>query len=230
MDSLIREGGIVLVAIAACGIGAVAVFIERLVFLHKARIHYGDFLSGIFNILEKGKVREAIALCDEVPGPVARLVHSAVMHRDESRESLRMIMENAGRAEIARMERRLAVLSTIIQAAPLLGLLGGLLGMLRTVLALRAEIPVVQALDLTGGLVQALVDAVAGLAVAIPAYVMFSILVVRIDRIVLDMEQATADILAFLPRLAALGVEPAAAAEPDAAAGSGEDAPDAEEP
>ncbi len=220
MGILIQEGGITLAAIAASGIGAVAVFIERLVFLHKARIHYGDFLSGIFNILEKGKVREAIALCDEVPGPVARLVHSAVMHRDESRESLRMIMENAGRAEIARMERRLTVLSTIIQTAPLLGLLGGLLGVLRTVLALRAEIPVVQALDLTGGLVQALVNAVAGLAVAIPAYAMFSILVVRIDRIVLDMEQATADILAVMPRMATVAAEPA----PGTPAGEGADA------
>lgn len=200
--NLIREGGPVFITILVCGAGAVAIFVERLVYLHKARIRFSDFLSGIFNILEKGKAREAVALCDEVPGPVARLMHCAIMHRDESRESLRLVLDNAGRAEISRMERRLTVLSTIIHSAPLLGLLGGLLGVLETVIALRApEMPVVQTIDLTQGLLRALVNAAGGLVVAIPAYVMFNILVVRIDRIVLDMEQATADILAFMTRL-----------------------------
>ncbi len=199
--NIFSEGGPVFIVILACGVGAVAVFFERLIYLHKARIRFSDFLGGIFNILEKGKIREAISICDEVPGPVARLMHSALMHRDESREGLRIVLDNAGRAEIARMERRLTILSTIIQATPLLGLLGGLLGILKTVVVMRAQLPIVQTVDLTSGLLLSLVTAIAGLVVAIPSYVMFNILVVRIDRIVLDMEQATADILAFMIRM-----------------------------
>ena len=98
------------------------------------------------------------------------------------------------------MERRLAALSTITQATPLLGLLGSFLGVLSAVQTMRGELPLVQTLDITDGLVRALVTSIAGLAVAIPSFAMYNILVVRIDRIVLDMEQASGDILAFMAR------------------------------
>lgn len=198
--SLFHEGGPVFWVIALCGLAALVIFIERSIRLRQARIRYTDFLNGVFNILEKGKIREATALCDDSPGPVVRLMHAAILHRDEPLESLRHILENTGRAEISRMERRLAALATIMHTAPLLGLLGSFLGVLETVLVMRSELPLVQTLDLTGGLVRALVTSVAGLAVAIPVYAMHGILVVRIERIVLDMEQASGDIMAFMAR------------------------------
>lgn len=205
MDSIdiniIKEGGPIFIIILLCGLAAIIVFLGRLIHLHRSRIQFADFLNGVFNILEKGKFREASAICSEVPGPISMLMHSAIMHRHESRDELRLVLENTGRAEIARMERRLTVLSTIVQATPLLGLLGGLIGILNTVIILRAELPLVQTIDLTSGLLQALINAIAGLAVAIPSYIMFNILVVRIDRIVLDMEQASADIIAFMARI-----------------------------
>lgn len=198
--TLFHDGGPVFWVLCLCGLAAVAVFIERLVHLRRARIRYSDFLSGVFNILEKGKIREALSLCDEAPGPVVHLMHTAIVHRDESRDALRQILENAGRAEISRMERRLVVLSTIIQGAPLLGLLGTLLGILEMVIAMRNDIPLVHSFYITNGLVRSLICAIAGLVVAIPSYAMFNLLVIRIDRIVLDMEQATGDIMAFMNR------------------------------
>ncbi len=197
---IFHDGGPVFVIICLAGLAALAIFLERIVKLRQARIRYEDFLSGVFNILEKGKVREASALCDDSPGPVVRLMRAAIQHRDEPGESLRQILDNIGRTEISRMERRLAALSTITQATPLLGLLGSFLGILGTVQTMRGELPLVQTLDITGGLVRALVTSIAGLAVAIPSFVMYNILVVRIDRIVLDMEQASGDILAFMSR------------------------------
>lgn len=198
--ALLTQGGPVFVVICLAGIAAVAVFVERIIKLRQARIRYSDFLSGVFNILEKGNIREATALCDDSPGPVVQLMHAAIVHRDEPFESIRQILDSTGRAEISRMERRLAVLSTITQGTPLLGLLGALLGLCNSVLIMRSNMPVVQSLDVTNGLVSALVDVIAGLAVAIPSYVMYNILVLRIDRIVLDMEQASGDILAFISR------------------------------
>lgn len=200
-SSVFAEGGPVFVATLVCGAAAFLVFVERLVQLHRVRIRFTDFLAGIFNILSKGKVREAIAICDETAGPVARIAHSAILHRTDAPEDLRAVLDNAGKVEVARMERRLRVLSTIMHAAPLLGLLGSAIGGLRTVRAMQAQLPLVQAIDLTDGLATALLCAAAGLAVAIVAYVMFNIVIVRIDRIILDMEQATADILAFIPTL-----------------------------
>ena len=196
-----REGGPVFWVIAAAGIVSVIVFLERLLHLRRARIRYEDFLEGVFNILVKGKVREALALCDEAPGPVVHLMRTAIKHRDEPQEMLRHVLDNAGHAEISRMERKLVILSTIVQVAPLLGLLGSMLGVLETVLVMRNQAPLVQSIDVTGGLVRALVTSIAGLMAAVPAYAMFNLLVVRIDRIVLDMEQAGSDILSFMARL-----------------------------
>ncbi|NLF85844.1 MAG: MotA/TolQ/ExbB proton channel family protein [Lentisphaerae bacterium] len=195
-----HEGGPVFWVIVFTGLASVAVFLERLLHLRRARIHYADFLEGVFNILAKGNVREAQALCDEAPGPVAHLMRMAITNRDEPREVLRQVLDNAGHAEISRMERRLGVLATIVQIAPLLGLLGSLLGVLETVLVLRSQAPLVQSVDVTGGLVRALIASIAGLMVAVPAHAMFNLLAIRIDRIVLDMEQASSDILSFMGR------------------------------
>ena len=198
-----KEGGPIFAACLACGVVAIVVFVERIIQLHRARIRFSDFLAGVFNILEKGKVREALAICDETAGPVARITHSAIMHRADSREDLQTAMENAGKAEIARMERRLRVISTIMHTAPLLGLLGCVCGGLAMVRSIQANQTLVQTLDLTSGLAEALQCTAAGLAVAIMAFAMFNIVVVRIDRIILDMDQAAADILAFIPTLGA---------------------------
>lgn len=203
-----REGGPVFWVIVFTGLASVAVFLERLLHLRRARIHYADFLEGVFNILAKGNVREAQALCDEAPGPVAHLMRMAITNRDEPREVLRQVLDNAGHAEISRMERRLGVLATIVQIAPLLGLLGSLLGVLETVLVLRGQAPLVQSVDVTGGLVRALVASIAGLMVAVPAHAMFNLLAIRIDRIVLDMEQAGSDILSFMGRRTVSGGRP----------------------
>ena len=114
--NLLKDGGPLFPLICLAGIAALAIFAERIIRLRQASIRYQDFLSGVFNILEKGKISEATALCDDSPGPVVKLMRAAIVHRDEPREALRQILENTGRAEIARMERRLAALSTITQA------------------------------------------------------------------------------------------------------------------
>lgn len=199
-----HEGGPVFAATLGLGAVAFAVFVERLVTLHRARIRFSDFLAGVFNILSKGKVREALAICDETAGPVARLAHTAIMRRGDPPENLRLAMENSGKSEIARMERRLRLISAIMHIAPLMGLLGCALGGLRTVRTLQADGQLVQTLDLTAGVSSALLCAAAGLAVTILSFAMSAIVAARIDRIILDMCQAADDILAFLPTVASV--------------------------
>ena len=96
------------------------------------------------------------------------------------------------------MERRLAVIAVITQIAPLLGLLGTVFGMLETLLLMQDQAPLNQSFDVTQGLFQALITTAAGLMVALPCYAMFNLLVIKIDRIVLDMEQSASDVLAIL--------------------------------
>ena len=96
------------------------------------------------------------------------------------------------------MERRLVVVATVAQIAPLLGLLGTVIGMVETLMVMRPHGELVQSLDVMDGMIRALITTAAGLIVAIPCHVSFNLLVVKIDRIVLDMERAASDIVAYL--------------------------------
>jgi len=197
---LINRGGPVLWVILASGLAAFFVFIERALHLHRARIRSEDFLKGIFTILKRENIDEALTICDETPGPVAYLVKTAILHRG-NRNALRSSVDDAGSAEISRMERRLVVIASVAQIAPLLGLLGTVLGMVEALLVMQHQSPLIQTADVMGGMMRALVTTAAGLTVAIPCYAAFNLLVIKIDRIVLDMERAASEIVAFLMEL-----------------------------
>lgn len=205
---LLKQGGPVLWVILACGFVAFVVFIERALHLHRARIKSEDFLKGIFNILKRKNIPEALTICEETPGPVAYIVKTAVLHRDDNKDNIRSAVDDAGLAEISRMERRLVVLATVANIAPLLGLLGTILGMVESLQVMQQQVPLVQSADVLGGLMLALITTGAGLTVAIPCYVAFNLLVVKIDRIVLDMERAALEIVAFLSGSQPLQEEP----------------------
>jgi len=198
--TVLMQGGPVFWLIVLLGVAAVAVFFERLLHLRRAQIDYGDFLKGVCNVLENGNREEAMMICEETPGPVAAVVLTAIRHRLGTREAMREAVDNTGRAEISRLERRLASLAVTCQIAPLLGLLGTLLGVIRMLLVMNEQAPVIQSTDLTQGLMQALVTTVAGLLVAVPCHVMYALLMVRIERIVLDMEASASEIVAYLTR------------------------------
>jgi len=195
---LLKQGGPICWVIIVCGVAAFIVFVERGLHLHRARIKADDFLKGIFNILRRKNIPEALTICEETPGPVAYLVKTAILHRDDSKESIRAVVDDASMAEVSRMERRLVVVATVAQIAPLLGLLGTVLAMIQGTLVLQQQARLIQSADIMGVLMQALISTGMGLTVAIPCYAAFNLLVVKIDRIVLDMERAASEIVAFL--------------------------------
>jgi biopolymer transport protein ExbB len=197
---MIMQAGPVFWLILALGIAAATVFFERLLKLRRAQIDSSDFLKGVCNVLEKKNVEEAMMICEETPGPVAAVVLTAIRHRQGSREAIREAVDNTGRAEISRLERRLASLAITCQIAPLLGLVGTLLGIIQIVQVVNEQAPVVQSTNLTAGLMRALVTTVAGLLVAVPCHVMYALLMVRIERIVLDMEASASDIVGYLTK------------------------------
>jgi biopolymer transport protein ExbB len=198
MFELMQKGGPMMWLILAASFVGAVVFLKKLLDLHRAQIRVGDFLKGIFNILNRKNIVEAVSICEETPGPVASIVRAAVLHHDEPPEGIRRAIEEAGLAEIPRLERHINLLATLAQVAPLMGLLGTVLGMMRALLVFTQKAPLVQSGDLMGGMWQALIATAAGLAVAIPAYAGYNFLVSRVEAIVLDMEAASAEILAFL--------------------------------
>ena len=192
------QGGPVLWIILVCGLAAVLVFLERMLHLRRAAISHRDFLQGVCNVLDRGNPDEAVQICEEAPGPVPALIRAAILHRHEPRHTLAEAIGNVGRAEIARLERRVSMVATIGQIAPLLGLLGTVFGILETVVVLRDQQPLIDAVRVTDGLLRALITTAAGLIVAVPCFVMHNLLLVQIDRLVLDMESAETEIIAHL--------------------------------
>ena len=198
MLNAIGNGGLVIGLLAVCGAMAVLVFLERIFNLHRAQIAADDFLKGIYNILNRDNTVEAAALCEEAPGPVARLALAAVLHHDDTLENIGRAIEDAGLEEIPRMERGLGWLATLARITPLIGLLGTVQGMMEMLLAAKRNAPLVQSADLTGGLWSALFATALSLGISILAYAGYNLLVSRVESILLDMERSASALLNFM--------------------------------
>ena len=132
---------------------------------------------------------------DATPGPVARLVKTAILNREYGRDRVREALEEAGLAEVPRLEHKLNLLATIAQLAPLLGLLGTVIGFIRVFMQLQEAGLYAHVGLLSEGIWQALICSAAGLAVAIPTHAGYNYLVSRVNSIVLDMERAATEIV-----------------------------------
>ena len=184
----------VLVALAAL---AVITYFDRMIDLRRARMDYEDFLKGVFNVLDSGNDEEALSICEDVSAPVARVVATAIRHRNGSARILRESVDSQGRAEVGRLDRRLATLAIIAQVSPAVGLLGTVIGFIRTVLAANSQ-ELVSRTDLLTGSMEALVSAAVGLFVGILATVMYGSLRVRLDRTVVELEAAASQVVGYL--------------------------------
>ena len=198
MLNLMGNGGPVIWILLACGLFAALVFFERLFNLHRAQIAADDFLKGVYNILNRDNPVEAAAICEEAPGPVARLALAAVLRHDDTVESLGRAIEDAGLEEIPRMERGLGWLATLARITPLIGLFGTVLGLMDVLRAAHRAAPLVQSADLTGGLWNALSATALSLVIAILAYAGYNLLVSRVESILLDMERSASALLNFM--------------------------------
>jgi biopolymer transport protein ExbB len=198
MPTLLANGGPVIWLILLAAAVALIVFIERVLHCHRSQINSAEFLNGVRNVLKRNNVVEAISICDATPGPVARIVKTAILNRDKGRERVREAIEEAGLTEVPRLEERLNLLATIAQIAPLLGLLGTILGFMDMFRQLQKDglyAHISGPNSLAEGIWHALICASAGIAVAIPVHAGYNYLVSRINKIVLDMESAAGEIV-----------------------------------
>ena len=181
--------------ILLAGAAGIVVFIERFLHCHRAQINSTEFLNGVRTVLKRDNVVEAISICDATPGPVARLVKTAILSRDQGRDRVREAVEAAGHDEVPRLEEKLDFLATITRLAPLLGLLGTVLGFMNALMKLEELGLNANVNGLSGDIWQALTCTAAGLAVAIPLHAGHNYLVNRVNSIVHEMERVAADIV-----------------------------------
>ena len=204
---LLRQGGPmvwVLLLVSAFGVTA---FLERLLYYHRAQINASEFMAGVRTVLKNDNVVEAVAICDATPGPVARMAKLGILNREQTHDRLKELLDDHSRAEVPRLEKRLNMLGTIAQIAPLLGLLGTVLGFIKIFQGVWLKGNWVLANDLAGGIWQGLVCMALGLAIAIPCTIAFNYLVGRKDDIALDIEKSNAELLNILAfELASLNI------------------------
>ena len=194
---MIFTGGPIFWILSAMTLVAVVTYIGRVIDLRRARIDYEDFLKGVCNVLDSGNDEEALSICEDVSAPVARVVATAIRHRNGSVRILRESVDSQGRAEVGRLDRRLATIAIIAQVAPTVGLIGTIFGFIRTVLAANSQ-ELVSRADLLGGSMEALVSAAFGLLVGMLATVMYGSLRVRLERTVVELEAAASQVIGYL--------------------------------
>src|SRR5437868_12187099 len=142
LPTLLSHGGPMIYLILGASAVALAVFVERVLHFHRAQINSMEFLNGVRNVLKRDNVVEAIAICDATAGPVARLVKVAILNREKGRDGVREALEETGLIEVPPLEAKLNLLATIAQIAPLMGLLGTVLGFIRVFGVLQSRVAV----------------------------------------------------------------------------------------
>lgn len=195
---LLRQGGPMVWVLLLSSAFGITAFLERLLYYHRAQINSSEFMAGVRTVLKNDNVVEAVAICDATPGPVARMAKLGILNREQSHDRLRELLDDHSRAEVPRLEKRLNMLGTIAQIAPLLGLLGTVLGFIQIFRGVWLEGNWVMANELAGGIWQGLICMALGLAIAIPCTIAFNYLVGRKDDIALDIEKSNAELINIL--------------------------------
>ena len=187
---------IILLSIIAFGI-----VLERIYNFNRARIDAQKFMDEIVKHLKRNKVLEAVEMCNHTPGPIAHIIKAGILKHDRSKPEIKEAIDEAALLEIPRLEKHLPIIATIAHIAPLLGLLGTVSGMIKAFQIIQQKALTATPVnpgDLSGGIWEALLATLAGLAVAIPTYVAYNYLVNQVDNLVYDMERSATDLVNIL--------------------------------
>ena len=195
-DNFISQGGPVMYPLLFISLLGFVLFIERSLFLHKGQIGTQDFLSGIKNLVRKKRLVEALTLCEDTPGPMARIMKSALLNYGKSQETIRSAIQSAAIVEIPTLERRIGTIAALARVAPLLGFLGTLIAALQALYLLESfngDSGVLSRL-----LAEALITSASGLAISVMAMLAYHFLSGRVRALVHDFEWVGHDIHEFL--------------------------------
>lgn len=196
MIDYMQKGGPLMWLLVLLSIVATVVFIERLLYYHRVSIRVGEFLRGLSNLIGRRRFAEALHECAGTAGPVARVIHAALVRHEAPRAELKEIVQEAGQLEVPKLERRLPLLATIAYVAPMVGLLGTVTGLIDAFITLSSNAGGIAATaDISTGVYKSLLTTAAGLAVAIPASLAYSFLSSRVNTLLHDMERAGIEIV-----------------------------------
>lgn len=196
---LMKKGGPVMWIILICSLLALFIFLLKVFQFHRDEIGVRELLRGLFNVLKRDGIVEALTLCDNTPGPVARILGAGILAHQRGDEDIRRAIDEAALEELPKLERHIRMFGTLCYIMPLLGLLGTVLGMLGTFESIGA-VGNFTTEAIGKPIWQALLTTAAGLTITIPCHVGYNYLVARVESMILDMEKAALELTGFFER------------------------------
>jgi len=199
---LITSGGtagmIIIAVLILMLIFTLYIYFERMLTIKEASKIDSNFMNQIRDYVSNGKIDSAQNLCSTVNSPVSRLISKGVSRIGKPLEDINTAIENAGRLEIYNLEKNVSVLATISGAAPMIGFLGTVIGMILSIFEIANSGGSIDIKTLADGLYTAMTTTVAGLIVGIVAYIAYNHLVVKTDKVVYQMEANSLEFLDLL--------------------------------
>ncbi|MBS0622064.1 MAG: MotA/TolQ/ExbB proton channel family protein [Verrucomicrobia bacterium] len=193
------DWNLIVVILIGCSVLAVAIFIERLLYLRRTEVDSTSFLIKMRQTLQEGNIVAAVSLCEKEGGATPNIIRAGLLKHEKGRSDIEGAMELQGTIEIANLEKNGKILSIIAHIAPLVGLLGTVLGFIQAFSEMRQTgLMDISTSGIGGAMEYALVTTAGGLVVAIPAIVAYNYLVSRIGSIVLDMKTTSSEVIDLL--------------------------------
>ena len=191
-------GNIIMGTLGVLSIYAIYILIERYSTIKKASIEDESFLKSIRNFVEHKDIQAAKTLCKNTDNPVSRMIEKGIDRIDKPMTDISAAIENQGKLEVYKMESNLANLATIAGAAPMIGFLGTVIGMIVAFHEMASAGGNIDVEMLSKGIYTAMVTTVGGLIVGIIAYIAYNYLVSKIDKVIFQLEARTTEFLDLL--------------------------------
>lgn len=195
---LLWKGGYVMIPLIFLSIIAIYIFVERILTIKKASKVPDQFTEKIRALVSSGDISGARLVCSQTDSPVARMIEKGVTRIGSPLKNIEAAIENVGKIELYRLEKNISLLATISGAAPMLGFLGTVTGMIQAFIAIAQEEGNVSPQLLSTGIYEAMVTTAAGLFVGIIAYLGYNYLVSQVNKVVHKMEYNSIDFIDLL--------------------------------
>lgn len=195
---LTLAGGPIMVPIVLSSFIAIYIFVERILTINRANANPDVFMGKIKELVLKGDVNGAKILCAQFDTPIARMIEKGISRIGSPLKNIEASIENVGKIELFKLEKNLSILATVSGAAPMMGFLGTVIGMVQAFIAIAQEEGSVSPKLLADGIYTAMITTVAGLIVGIIAYLGYNFLVTRVSKVVHKMEYSSIEFIDLL--------------------------------
>jgi len=195
---LAKAGGLLMIPIVLSSVIAIYIFVERVLTINKANQSPDSFIGKIKELVQRGDINGAKITCAQFDTPVARMIEKGISRIGSPLKNIEASIENVGKIELFKLEKNLSILATIAGAAPMMGFLGTVIGMVQAFISIAQEEGSVSPKLLSSGIYTAMITTVAGLIVGIIAYLGYNYLVTRVSKVVHKMEYSSIEFIDLL--------------------------------